>query len=333
MSARDTTPPHVSFDPPPIDHGVPARRRVPPIVFVGGTGRSGTHVVAKLIGRGHRFRTIPVECRFHVDPDGFPALLAGEVSKRRFLRRMRGFWWKGFQTNRMRGMYRFIPRERYEEALGAFAARFDDDPEGACRQLFLDLLMPHARAEGRFAIVEQSCDTIAQAPTLVRLFPEARFIHVVRDGRDASASRVGQTRGIIYPRTRRQGLEWWERRIRAIDAGARAIPDGSFLELSLDEFVEGDREGALGPLGRFLRTAVRPGQRKFYRRRMTPEAANLERWRRGLSERQAHEIERRYEEVLQGLEADGITCAPLLRRTFERRRRGEAAASDVSRTG
>src|SRR5690606_39515545 len=55
------------------------------------------------------------------------------------------------------------------------------------------LLMPHAHQRDRMAIVEQSCDTIAQAPTLVRLFPEARFVHVVRDGRDASASRVGQT--------------------------------------------------------------------------------------------------------------------------------------------
>ena len=43
------------------------------------------------------------------------------------------------------------------------------------------------------------------APTLVRLFPEAKFIHVVRDGRDASASRVAQTKGFVYPRTRRSG--------------------------------------------------------------------------------------------------------------------------------
>lgn len=326
------TPPHVSFDPPAVDLEVPPRRRVPPVVFVGGTGRSGTHVIAKLLGKGRCFRSIPVECRFHVDPDGFPGLLAGEISKRRFLRRMRGFWWKGFQTNRMRGMYRFIPRERYEAALGVFERRFDEDPEGACRQLFLDLLLPHAHERNRISIVEQSCDTIAQAPTLVRLFPEARFVHVVRDGRDASASRVEQTRGLIYPRTRRQGLEWWERRIRAIDAGARAIPPGALLEVSLDELLEGERQGALGPLARFVGTSVKPAQRAFFRREMSPSQANLERWRRGLSERRARELERRYEEVLEGLEADGITCAPLLRRTFERRRRAWAAATKANET-
>ena len=102
--------------------------------------------------------------------------------------------------------------------------RFDDDPEGACRQLFYDLLWfrtgeADPAGAGPLGLVEQSTDTIAAAPTLARLFPEAKFIHVVRDGRDASASRVAQTRGLIHPRTRRQGLEWWEERIRRIDAG------------------------------------------------------------------------------------------------------------------
>ncbi|HEY8466418.1 MAG TPA: sulfotransferase [Solirubrobacterales bacterium] len=319
VGAGDRRPVHLTYVPPRRE-GRARRDEITPIVFVGGTGRSGTHVVARLIGRHALYCAIPVECRFHVDPDGFPGLLAGKVSKRRFLRRMRGFWWRGFQTNRMRGMYRFVPRERYDAALEAFDERFDDDPEAACRQLFLDLLMARAHDRGRAGIVEQSCDVIAQAPTLVRLFPEAKFIHVVRDGRDASASRVAQTRGIVYPRTRRQGLQWWERRIRAIDAGARAIPEGRLLELSLDELVEGPRRGALAPIAHFV--GVRPGKRlrRFYYGQMRADRGNFERWRRDLSERKAADIDARYRATLERLEADGITCAPLLRRTYERRR-------------
>ena len=131
------------------------------------------------------------------------------------MRRLRGFWWKGFQTSRMRGMFRFVPRGAVRGGVEAFEARFDEDPEAACRQLFYDLLWFRRRAGAApRGLVEQSTDTVAAAPTLVRLFPEAKFIHVVRDGRDASASRVAQTRGLICPRTRRQGLEWWEERIR-----------------------------------------------------------------------------------------------------------------------
>lgn len=291
------------------------------IVFVGGTGRSGTHVVARLLSRHPRFAVIPVEVRFHVEEGGFPGLLAGTVSKDEFLRRLRGFWWKGFQTRRMRGMFRFVNRQRFDDAAAIFEEAFDDDPEGACRRLFLDLLWFRAQEAGATGLVEQSCDTVAQAPTLVRLFPEARFIHVVRDGRDASASRVGQIR-LLYPRTRRQGLDWWEERIRRIDAGARAIPPQRLLTVSLDELLLADRQ-ALRPLCDFLGVNVRRKMRRFFRLRMSAEKANLQRWRRHLSGRRAREIERRYEQVIDRLEADGIACAPLLRRTLERSRAGD----------
>ena len=294
-----------------------------PILFVGGTGRSGTHVVAKLAARNSNYRLVPIESRFHVDREGFPGLLAGEVSKREFVRRMRGFWWRGFQTDRLRGLYRFVPRERFDAALADFDGRFDSDPQEACRRLFLDLLWP-VTAEGNRpgaaqGIVEQSCDVIWQAPTLVKLFPEARFVHVVRDGRDASASRVSQRRWLVYPRTRRQGLEWWEARIRAIDAGARAIEPGRLLELGLDDFlVRGERKRSVEALAAFA--GVGPGMRmrQFMRRRMNPARANRERWRRGLSEDQQREIEGAYLDALARLERDGVSCVPILRRALER---------------
>src|SRR6266550_6172033 len=98
---------------PPANRGDGTRLvgNAPPIVFVGGTGRSGTHVIARLLVRHPRLFQVPVEVRFHVEERGFPGLLDGSVSKRAFVRRLRGFWWKGFQTGRMRGMFRFVPRE------------------------------------------------------------------------------------------------------------------------------------------------------------------------------------------------------------------------------
>src|SRR5919201_5880946 len=117
------------------DDGRPVAKP-PPVVFVGGTGRSGTHVLAKLLGKHDKLALVPVEVRFHVEESGFPGLLSGSVSVEQFLRRLRGFWWRGFQTRRMRGLYRFVPQERFEAAVAAFEATFDDDPEVACSRLF-----------------------------------------------------------------------------------------------------------------------------------------------------------------------------------------------------
>jgi len=289
-----------------------------PIVFVGGTGRSGTHVVARLLGRSEHFALIPVECRFHTDADGFPGLLAGEVSKDQFTKRMRGFWWRGFQTNRMRGLHRVVPRERFDAALRDFESGFDADPKAACRELFLGLLAPQAEDWPRQGIIEQSCDVIAQAPALVELFPEARFVHIVRDGRDASASRVAQTRGVVYPRTRKQGIEWWEARIRAIDAGARAIPDGRLYEIELSRLFGRWRMGALRKLSRHVGVRPEKSMERFVKSRMSPEKANAERWRQGISPELQQELDRLYRESLERLERDQVSCAPLVRRAYER---------------
>lgn len=290
------------------------------IVFVGGTGRSGTHVLAQLISRHHRYGLVPVEVRFHTDPDGFPGLLSGEVTPEQFVKRLRGFWWKGFQTRRFRGMYRFVERDRFDAAVARFEAEHGDDLEAACRNLFYDLLWFRAGDGENRGLIEQSTDTVAAAPTLVRLFPEARFVHVVRDGRDASASRVGQTRGLVRPRTRVEGIAWWEARIRAIEAGADSIPEGHLLTVGLDELVRMQRaRAALRPLFRYLGTTMTKRTRRFFSNRMTTEEANKERWREGISDRKAARIEALYVEALERLEADGMRCAPLLRHAYERR--------------
>jgi hypothetical protein len=301
------------------DDGRPVAKP-PPVLFVGGTGRSGTHVLAKLLGKHSKMAMVPVEVRFHAEANGYPGLLAGEVTKKQFLRRLRGFWWRGFQTRRMRGLYRFVPEERFERAVTLFETTFDYDPEGACRELFYELLGVRLERAQADSLVEQSCDTVAQGETLGRLFPEAKFIHVVRDGRDASASRVGQTRGLVYPRTRRQGLEWWEERLRSVDAGARAIPRDRLMTVSLDELLLLGHHHGLRPICRYVRIYPQTKMKRFFRRRMTTELAHSERWRAGLSDRKAAELERAYEEIVAGLEADGITCAPLLRRTLDRSR-------------
>jgi Sulfotransferase family len=297
-----------------------------PIVFVGGTGRSGTHVIAKLLGRSADLAAIPVECRFHSEDRGFPGLLAGDVSKRAFLRRMRGFWWRGFQRSRFRGLHRFVERDRFDAALARFDERFDADREEACRQLFLDLLWFRAERKGALGIVEQSTDVVAQGAVLARLFPEARFVHVVRDGRDASASRVAQTRRLVYPRTRRQGIDWWERRMLRIAAGIEAIPPDRLLEASIDELVATRGPQAVRPLSEFAGVATGYRVRRYYKSRMNAERANQGRWRRGLSEGRTADIDRRYVAALERLEAAGLTSAPLLRRTLERSRADDPAS-------
>lgn len=294
----------------------------PALLFVGGTGRSGTHVVAKILNNHSHFRKVPNEARFHTDPGGIPDVLAGRTSPELFVWRLRRYWYRNFEPARLsfRGLHRYVPRRRLEVASDAFLRRFEDEPEAACRQLFFDLLWPLAAEEAKAGLIEQSCDVVAEAPTLGRLFPEARFIHVVRDGRDAAASRVGQARFFTYPRSMQQGLEWWEARIRRIDDGVRGTEPGRVYPVSLDELVGGDRRRTYRLMRRFAGLRNEDAMLEYFQSRVKDRNAHMERWRSSVPERRQAEIDRRYSEILEGMREDGVHCAELLIRVYEMRR-------------
>ena len=312
-----------------------------PLIFVGGTGRSGTHLVAKLIGRHAEFANVPIEVRFHADRGGFGDLLAGRVSKERFLRRLRGFWWHRYRSGgrppdilpwftlgrEPRGLHKFVPEPLFEASVARFEERFDAEAEAACRELFEALLRPLADEAGKPGLVEMSCATAVAAPTLARIFPEALFVHVVRDGRDASASRVRQGRGLLYPRTRVQGVRWWESRVRRIEASLGELPEERTLTLSLDWLVQRppNRRG-YRLLRRFLGIEKQKTADTLFKRKVSPERANVGRWQRGLSARSRERVRREYEASLERIERDGLVCAPLLREIYEYD--GEAVGSE-----
>lgn len=304
----------------------------PPLVFVGGTGRSGTHILAALLGRHSRYRDVPIECRFHTNPQGFPDLLAGRVTVDQFLRKLRKFWWYRIKAGELapalvpklplgrevRGLHKIMPRERFDAAVSRFEAAYPTDDVGACRQLFYDLLWPLAEEAGKPGLVEMSTDSVAEGETLTRVFPEAKLIHTVRDGRDAGSSKVSLRQKKHHPRTAADGVEWWERRVRRIDDAVRRIPQDRLLEVCLDELVEFDREANYRSILEFLRIEDEPDMREFFETTMSAENAHRGRWREGLSEVQEAEVVRRYEESLGRLEADGVSFAPLLRRAYEK---------------
>ena len=91
-----------------------------------------------------------------------------------------------------------------------------------------------------------SCFTIAAAGGLGRIFPEARFVHSVRDGRDSGSSKVSKRQKTHHPTDVTSGIEWWEGRLRLAEEGVRALDDaGERLHtVCLDELVWGDRDAS-----------------------------------------------------------------------------------------
>ncbi len=306
------------------------------LVFIGGTGRSGTHILSYLLDRHSRFRGVPIECRFHCNPNGLADVVRGRTEPEDFLRKLRGYWWhrvrigdrayvrakwRALGRGRDRGLFSIISPDRFEEAAGRFEQTHGEDLLQASRTLFYDLLQPVADKAGKPQLVEMSCFTIAAADALAEIFPEARFVHSVRDGRDSGASKVGLRQKPHHPTDIASGIDFWADRLRQAEEGVRGLSDGDRRRLhviSLDELVQSDREQTYGELLEFLGIDDEPAMREFFDTEMTADAAHRERWRKGLDEAEQERIIDMYETTLERLEAEDYHCAPVLRRSYER---------------
>jgi Sulfotransferase family len=294
------------------------------LVFVGGTGRSGTHILGRLLGSHARFADVPIEARFHCNKRGIGDLLEGRVTLAGFLEKLRGFWWHRVRVDdQPRGLYNLMRRRDFDAATERLQRGYHDEPVTACRILFDDLLRPVAKLEGKPGLVEMSSHNTKEAQTLRRLFGDARHVHTVRDGRDAASSVTTKTWG---PERIGPAIDWWADRLRAIDAGVRGEEDGGAYSLGpaelhtvvLDDLVAGDREAAYTALLEFCGVADDPGARAFFEGEMGPGAAHRGRWAKGLGRIETARARRKYERTLEALADEGNHVAAPLQDAYER---------------
>jgi Sulfotransferase family len=276
-------------------------------VFVGGTGRSGTTVVAQLIGQHSRYAMVPREARFHAD--GFPDLLSGRRPKRWFLDRLRSYWYfRVVRDGTERGLWNQVPPPEFDRAVRRFSEHFDDhDPEAAASQLLRDFFDPFARRRNRPAWVEMTPTNVESGPTLHALFPSMRLIHMVRDGRDVACSALPFP---WAPGTLAECLKWWADGVRRADRGASTLPRKSVLVIQLEDLVRDRREETYARLLDFLELPAEPRMRNWFDMNMTHRQAHIGRWRSDVEPELWDWLKTTYRRILDELRADGVSCVP-----------------------
>jgi hypothetical protein len=292
-----------------IEHGSTQEAPAPPAarvdrsaapIFVGGTGRSGTTIVGRMLGRDADYEVIPTEVKFHCHQDGLPGLLAGAVSAAEVAERVRAEWF-GDET---RGLAVIVERDALEESLDRFVGVAGGDPEGACRELMDGLLGGYARSRGKSGWVEMTPLNAMWAPHLARIYPELRMVHTVRDGRDVAASLVGLGWVADVP----QALEWWEERLLWADRMCGRVGGDGALVVGFERLVVEDRECAFAELATFVDCPDSAAVRRYFDRRVTPELAHIGRWRTSLDAADRAFLEQAYPQTLARLREAGVAC-------------------------
>jgi len=79
-------------------------------------------------------------------------------------------------------------------------------------------------------------------PLLERLFPDAMYVQLIRDGRDAAASFLGMPEGIVtttwaHPRSAADFACEWRAQVKAAQALGRRVGPDRYLEVRYEDFV------------------------------------------------------------------------------------------------
>lgn len=295
-----------------------AAMSAPHLVFSGGSGRSGTTILAKLLRTHPQVRASkPLEIRCLTDSAGLLDLCLGPddraprevralaLSRRLlfsvFARRMRGRWWE--RTNRLgktSGLHRGIGVEQREGLLGDLRRGLESDSRAA-GEVFLSDLARAQGLDGERYWIDTSPPNIAQADRIHRLAPEALFVHMVRDGRDTIASVMNESWG---PEDPIAGARWWADRMAAAHRGLAGVPERAVLTISLESLVVTDRAGEYGRLLDFLDLPDRPRMRRYFAEQMPADRVRPGSWAKRVPDPEA--LERAYEQAARRLVASGI---------------------------
>jgi hypothetical protein len=215
--------------------------------FVVGCGRSGTTLVRALLD-AHPAMAVPFESYFPVwfarrrsryeRPDGFAveAFLDDVLAHESFTR------WH-LDATKVRA-----------EVTGEAPANFSD----AIRACFA----AYARAQGKPRYADKTPIFVLEIPLLAELFPEAVFVHVIRDGRDVAQSRRDTAWGTH--RFDHEALVW-SSQVEQGRRDGRALGAPHYLEVRYEQLID-DIDSVARELCDFVGLDFEPEMLRYHER-------------------------------------------------------------------
>lgn len=127
-----------------------------------------------------------------------------------------------------------------------------------------------AQRQGKTLYGDKTPGYVNHLDLLGSLFPEAKFVHIIRDGRDVALAYV--ERPEWGPRTIPEAAMYWRSRVeRGRESGGRLGPD-RYREVRYESLIA-DAEGTVTDLCRFLGLEFHPAMLEYHKRGETLAAS------------------------------------------------------------
>lgn len=116
-----------------------------------------------------------------------------------------------------------------------------------------------ASREGKPLYGDKTPGYVVQIPELADMFPEARFVHLIRDGRNVALSYIERPWG---PSTVGEAAMYWRSRVSRGRKAGKALGSGRYLEVSYEDLVN-DPETVVRQICEFLSLEFEPAMLQY----------------------------------------------------------------------
>jgi hypothetical protein len=186
---------------------------VPPF-FIVGSARSGTTLL-RVILNAHPAVTVPPESRFVTE------------------------LWRGSDEVRIEDFLAGLEGHRQFKSwslpIDSVRAELPDDDDVPYATAIEAVYLAYAKHVGKEVWGDKTPRYVEHIPFISGLFPEARFVHLVRDGRDVALSYAKVPFG---PKTVAKTAALWARRVRLGVSDGRRLGDSRYKEIRYEDLVD-----------------------------------------------------------------------------------------------
>jgi len=260
-------------------------------LFIVGAPRSGTTLLQYML-RSHPALSLPTGESEFVIPLMRAEARFGDLSQRQNVRAVLETMYQRnaeFLDTDLAGL-------RFD--IAALTDRFVAEGRKNLRDVISGLFEANAAGEGKPRWGDKTPYYVLHMPALLGWWPEAQFIHVVRDGRDVALSLFGRRHDFgVY--NSYLASRYWEKYVETGRAEGGTLPAGHYLEVRYEDLLT-DQRGTLQDICKFLQLDFSESLINFKKSGeagKTPllqqpvQQSNAQKWRTAMTPRQVAAFE------------------------------------------
>lgn len=273
-------------------------------VFVGGTGRSGTTITLELLGKHSKFySSTPSELHLLTAPEG----LLDSFEKNNienFNNEINNKWY--IKNGEGVGLYHSINKENMNKILKEFNENFYKDSKNTVRDFYINLFKNQNLFDSsKTYLGDSNPSNIRYSDKINKIFPEAKFIHMFRDGRDAAYSMYKRRHNFNLPgnKTEFDALDfWYDRTVQSFSALNNLNPD-QYISIRFEDFVFNERTKYFITILNFLELEEEEEISNFFYKNVKKEKTKTAEW---INLFTSKDFNKKYEEILLKLKEKNI---------------------------